>query len=179
MAMVIEEMKALEEVPAPRSGVAKASDALIALVRGARQKNAASMLGVVKSGQTTDFVPSDPKPKGKAVLMMPRHWGNAQEFRPVNASSSQGKDPSTKDSEKKSNSLDDVIPPSENDKVGKTKMTKTDPLSIRNEKKRPFKSDGQDSNFLCGKFCKFRAKGIQCETDSFGSEKYFPLLLLI
>ena len=24
---------------------------------------------------------------------------------------------------------------------------------------------------MCGKFCKFRAKGIQCEPDSFGSEK--------
>ena len=62
----MEEMKASEEVPAPRSGVAKASDSLIALIRGARKKDAASMLGVVKSNKTTDFVPSDPKPKGNS-----------------------------------------------------------------------------------------------------------------
>jgi hypothetical protein len=71
MAMVMEEMKTSEEVPTPRSGVAKASDALIALVRGAR-KGATSMLGVVKSDLSTDFVPSDTKPKERAVLMMPR-----------------------------------------------------------------------------------------------------------
>ena len=71
MAMVIEELKASDEVPVPRSGVAQAFETLLALVRGARKKGAASMLGVVPSKGATDFVPSDPKPKGKAVLMMP------------------------------------------------------------------------------------------------------------
>ncbi len=127
MAMVMEEMKASEEVPVPRSGVAKASDSLIALIRGTR-KGAASMLGVTKSDKSTDFVPSDPKPKGKAVLMMPRPWGNTQEFRPVNESSSQEKDPSTNESEMKAKGLEEVIPRSENDEVKKTKMTKTDPF---------------------------------------------------
>ena len=65
MAMVMEEMKASEEVPAPRTGVAQASDALIALIRGARKRGAASMLGVAKSGQETDFVPSEPNPRGR------------------------------------------------------------------------------------------------------------------
>ena len=50
-------------------------------------------------------------------------------------------------------------------------MTKTDPLSIKNGKRRPLKSDGQDSNFLCEKDCKFRAKGIAFEPGVSGSEK--------
>jgi hypothetical protein len=50
----------------------------------------------------------------------------------------------------------------------KKKMPKTDPLSIRNEKRRPLKSDGQDSNFLCGKDCKFRAKKMEFEPGSSG-----------
>ncbi len=105
MAMMIEEMKASEEVPAPRSGVAQASETLLALVRGVRKKGAASMLGVVPSDNTTDFVPSDPKPKGKAVLMMPRPWKNTQDYRPVNESASRRKDPSTKDSDGKEKSI--------------------------------------------------------------------------
>ena len=56
MAMVIEEMKASEEVPTPRTGVAQASDALIALIRGARKRGAASMISIAKSDQKTDFV---------------------------------------------------------------------------------------------------------------------------
>ena len=130
MAMVIEEMKASEEVPTPRSNVAQASDALIALVRGTKRKSAASMLGVTKADHTKDFVPSDPKPKGKAVLMMPRPWGKAQEFRPRNTSSS-SQDPTTSDEEMNSNSIGNIIKHVEKDEVGKRKMTKTDPLSIR------------------------------------------------
>ena len=101
-------MKASEEVPAPCSGVAQASDALIALVRGAKKRGAASMLGVAKADHTTDFVPSDPKPKGKAVLMMPRPWGKAQEFRPRNTSSS-SQDPTTSDEDMNSNSIGNII----------------------------------------------------------------------
>ena len=135
-------MKASEEVPAPRSNVAQASETLLALVRGARKKGAASMLGVVPSKDTTDFVPSNPKPKGKAVLMMPRPWMTSQEFRPVNASASRRKDPSRKERGEETNNIEEDIPRTENDEVEKQKMTKTDPLSIRNEKMRPLKSDG-------------------------------------
>ncbi len=77
------------------------------------------MLGVAKSDQETDFVPSDPKPMGKAVLMMLRPWGNTHEFRPVNTSSSQRKDPSTNDGEGKANSIKEDMPRRENDKVKK------------------------------------------------------------
>ncbi len=49
------------------------------------------------------------------------------------------------------------------------KMTKTDPLSIRKEKRRPLKSDGQDPKFLSGKKCKFRAKEIEFEPGVSGS----------
>ena len=135
MAMVIEEMKASEEVPAPRTGVAQASDALIALIRGARKRGAASMISIAKSDQETDFVPSDPKSKGKAVLMMPRPFKDAREFRPMNASSSRRKDPSANNSDEETKSIEDDIPRNKNDKVEKAKMTKTDPLSIKNEKK--------------------------------------------
>jgi hypothetical protein len=119
MAMVMEEIKASEEVPAPRSGVAQASDALIALVRSARKRGAASMLGVAKLDQETDFVPSDPKPKGMAVLMMPRPWGKTQEFRPVNTSASRRKDPSGKESGEETNNVEENIPRAENDEVEK------------------------------------------------------------
>ena len=37
MAMVIGEIRASEEVPVPRPGVAQASETLLALVRGARK----------------------------------------------------------------------------------------------------------------------------------------------
>ena len=84
----------------------KRSDALIALVRGARTRGATIILGVVKSDLSTDFVPSDPKPKGKAViLMMLRPWKNTQDYRPVNESALRRKDPSTKDSDGKEKSI--------------------------------------------------------------------------
>ena len=119
MAMVIEEMKASEEVPAPRSGVAQASETLLALVRGARKKGAASMLGAVTSSNSTDFVPSDPKPKGKAVLMMPRPWKNPQDYRPVREGSMRRKDPSGKESGEELNNVEVDIPRTEIDEVEK------------------------------------------------------------
>ena len=131
MAMVIEEMKGSEEVPAPRSGVAQASETLLALVRGARKKGAASMLGAASTNDATDFVPSDPKPKGKAVLMMPRPRKTSPEFRPVNTSASRRKDPSGKGSRKEPNNVEVDIHRSKNDEVEKEKKTKTDPLSIK------------------------------------------------
>ena len=158
MAMVMSEIKGSEEVPAPRSGVAQASDALIALVRGARKRGAASMLGVAKSDQETDFVPSDPKPKVKAVLMMPRPWNNGQDFRPINASTPRRKDPSGKESVAETKSIEENIKLTENDEVEIRKMTKTDPLSIRNGKKKNVeKRSTSGSKFLCGEDCKFRS----------------------
>jgi hypothetical protein len=151
MAMVIEELKASDAVPAPRSGVSQASETLLALVRGERKKGAASMLGVVPSQNATDFVPSDPKPKGKAVLMMPRPWLSPQEYRPVNTRVPRRKDRSAKESGEEPINVEEDIPRTENDKVKKSKMTKTDPLSIKIQKRRPLKSDGQDSNFSCDK----------------------------
>jgi hypothetical protein len=50
-------------------------------------------------------------------------------------------------------------------------MTKTDPLSIKNRKRRPLKSDGQNSNFSCKKDCKFSAKEIELGPGVSGSGK--------
>ena len=108
----------------PSPGVAQASDTLIALVRGARKKGAASMLGVAKSDQETDFVPSDPKPKVKAVLMMPRPWMNGQDFRPINASAPRRKDPSGKESVAETKSIEENIKLTENDEVEIKKIKK-------------------------------------------------------
>ncbi len=76
---------------------------------------------------------------------------NAQEFRPVNTSASQRKDPSAKESGEETKSIEEDMQLTENDEVEKNKMTKTDSLSIRKSKRRPLKSDGQDSKFLCEK----------------------------
>jgi hypothetical protein len=53
--------------------------------------------------------------------MMPRPWGNAQEFRPRSTSSSQREDPSAKDGKGKANSIGKDIPRPENDNVKKEK----------------------------------------------------------
>ncbi len=74
------------------------------------------MLGVVLSDDATDFVPSDPKPKGKAVLMMPRPWMNAQEFRPMNTSASRRKDPSAKESGEETKSIEEDMLSTKNTK---------------------------------------------------------------
>jgi hypothetical protein len=134
MAMVIEEMKASEEVPVPRSSVAQASETLLALVRGARQKGATNMLGVVLPDNATDFVPSDPKPKGKAVLMMPRPWMNAQELRPVNRDVSQRKDPSAKDSDEASSCIEKDIKQTENDDLKKKFDKNGSPVNQKSKK---------------------------------------------
>jgi hypothetical protein len=85
----------------------------------------------------------------------------------MNASSSQRKDPSTKDGEGKANSIEEDIPRSENDDVEKMKNDKNgSPVN-----QRPLKSDGQEQKCLGGKSCKFRAKEIEFEPGSFGSKK--------
>ena len=55
--------------------------------------------------------------------------------------------------------------------MSKKKNDENGSLSIRKEKRRPLKSDGQDSNFLCGKNGKFRGKEIEFEPGSSGSNK--------
>ena len=72
-------------------------------------------------GPRNGLCPLGTKPKGKAVLMMPRPWGNAQEFRPRSTSSSQREDPSAKDEKGKANSIRKDIPRPENDNVEKEK----------------------------------------------------------
>jgi hypothetical protein len=129
------------------------------------------MLGVVPTNNTTDFVPSDSRPKGETVLMMPRPWKNGQDFRPVNTSTPRRKDPSAKESGEETKSIEGDIPRTENDDLGKINLTKTDPLSIRKAKRRPLKSDGQDPKFLCKKDCKFRAKEIAFKPGASGSGK--------
>ena len=56
-------------------------------------------------------------------------------------------------------------------KSKKKKMTETDPLSIRNEKRRPLKNDGQDPNFLGEKDRVLRAKGYAFGPGVSGSER--------
>ena len=92
------------------------------------------MLGVVPTNNTTDFVPSDSRPKGETVLMMPRPWKNGQDFRPVNARALRRKDPSGKESGKETKSIEEDMMLTKNDEVEKEKMTKTDPLSIKKKK---------------------------------------------
>ena len=109
--------------------------------------------------------------------MMPRPWENAQEFRPRSTSSSQREDPSAKDEKGKANSIRKDIPRPENDNVEKEKMTKTDPLSIK--KRRPLKSDGQNSNFCAGNFASSERKESSANLILLDRKKILSLLLLI
>ena len=80
----------------------------------------------------------------------------------MNTSSSQRKDPSTKESEGKANSIEEVIPRSENDNVEKDEKDENgSPVN-----QRPLKSDGQNQKCLGGKIFKFRAKEIEFEPGS-------------
>jgi hypothetical protein len=103
--------------------------------------------------------------------MIPRPWKNTQDYMPVNESASQRKDPSTKDSDEETKSIEEDMSRTKTDDLEKMNLTKTDPLSIRKAKRRPLKSDGQDPKFLSGKDCKFRAKGIAIEPGVSGSGK--------
>ena len=126
MAMVMEEINDGEmEAEKPRgSKTEKASETLLALVRGEKKRKAASMISVdLKIGET-DFVPSNLEPKGMAVLMIPRQWKKAQEFRPVNRSSARGNNTLEKESGVVSSNVGKDIRRTENDEVEKSKMTK-------------------------------------------------------
>ena len=83
IAMVMEEIKGREiEAEKPKGNRAeKASETLLALVRGEKKRKAASMINVINvdlKKDPTDFVPSNPEPKSTAVLMIPGQWTSAQ-----------------------------------------------------------------------------------------------------
>jgi hypothetical protein len=97
MAMVMERINGEEKGPAKPKGsnVEQASETLLALVRGEKKRNAASiMISIDLKKKKTDFVPSNPEPKGKSVLMIPGQISKAQELRPVKRKSTREKDTS-------------------------------------------------------------------------------------
>ena len=116
MAMVIEGMKGEGETAKPKGSKAElASNALLTLVRGARKRGTASMLSVDLKKDSTDFVPSRKKPEDKSVLMIPRPWSKAQEFRPVRRSSAEDKGASNKESGFVSSNVEKVMSQTKND----------------------------------------------------------------
>ena len=165
MATVMEEIKGGEvEAERPKGNRAeKASETLLALVRGEKNKRTASMINVINvdlKKDPTDFVPSNPEPKGVAVLMIPGQWTNAQEFRPVNRSSARGINTLGKESDEESSNAKQNMSSTENDEVKKGKMTKTDPLSIKKKKGGTLKNDRrQDPNFCAGRIANSRRGG--------------------
>jgi hypothetical protein len=135
MAMVIEGMKGEGETAKPKGSKAEqASNALLALVRGDRKRGIASMLSVDLKKDSTDFVPSRTKPTGETVLMIPRPWSKAQEFRPVRGSSVEDKGTSNKESGFVSSNIGKDMSQTEKVDQEKINLTKTDPLSIRKSK---------------------------------------------
>ncbi len=126
MAMVIEGIKGDQKGPAKPEGssVEQAPETLLALVRGEKKRGASSMISVDLKNTATDFVPSNPKPKGKSVLMIPRQWTKAQEFRPVNRRLTREKDTSSKESGVESNNIVKDMSQTENDNHEKINLTK-------------------------------------------------------
>jgi hypothetical protein len=160
MAMVMEGIKGDEQGTAKPKGTkaGQASETLLALVRGARKGLATSMLTVEKEKSKTDFVPSRGVPKVAAALMIPGQVTSARDYRPVNRGSSERT--SSKGNDGSSSNVENDIYRTENDEVEKSKMTKTDPLSIKKGKRETLKNHRrQDPHFLCGDDCKFKAKG--------------------
>ena len=93
------EPKGAKDTAKPKESKAEqASNSLLALVRGERKRGAASMLGVDLKKDSTEFVPSRNEPAVETVLMIPRPWTNAQEFRPVRGNSVDDKSVSNKES---------------------------------------------------------------------------------
>ena len=126
MAMVMEEIKSGEvEAEKPKGNRAeKASETLLALVRGEKNKRAASMINVINvdlKKDPTDFVPSNPEPKSTAVLMIPGQRTSAREFRPVNWSSARGNNTLESESGEASSNTGKDIALTENDEVKKGK----------------------------------------------------------
>ena len=77
-----------------------------------------------KSKIKKEFVPSRSEPKAAAVLMIPRQWTSAQDYRPMNRGSSERT--SSKVNDGSSSNVEKNIHRTENDEVKKSKMTKTD-----------------------------------------------------
>jgi hypothetical protein len=172
MAMVIEEMKGEGEIAKPKgSKVEQASNTLLALVRGEKKRGTASMLSVDLKIDSTDFVPSRKKTEGGTVLMIPRPWSKAQEFRPVRGSSAEDKGASNKESGFVSSQVEKDMPQTENDDLEKINLTKTDPLSIKKSKRDTFKrAQRQNKDFSCEEDCFFRGKEFSLESEVLGSE---------
>jgi hypothetical protein len=140
MAMVIEGMKGEGETAKPKGTKAEqASSTLLALVRSEKKRGSASMLSVDLEKDSTDFVPSRKKPTGETVLMIPRPWSKAQEFRPVRRSSLEDKDASNNESGFVSSNIEKDMSQTKNDDQEKINLTKTDPLSIKKSKRDTFK----------------------------------------
>ncbi len=151
MAMVMEEIKGKGDTAKPKESKAEqASNSLLALVRGERKRGAASMLGVDLKRDSTEFVPSRREPAVETALMIPRPWTNAQEFRPVRGNSVDDKGASNKESGNVSSNMEQNMSLTEKEKIN---LTKTDPLSIKNPKKKiRLKSSAQKrKNFRAGK----------------------------
>ena len=111
IAMVMEEINGREiEAEKPKGNRAvKASETLLALVRGEKKRKAASMINVDLKKESTDFVPSNPGPKSTAVLMIPEQWTSAQEFRPVNRSSARGNNTLESESGEASSNMEKIL----------------------------------------------------------------------
>ncbi len=119
------------------------------------------MLGVDLKKDLTEFVPSRNEPAVETVLMIPRPWTNAQEFRPVRGNLVDDKGASNKESGNVSSNMEENMSLTEKEKRN---LTKTDPLSIKNPKKDTFKKfSTKKGKILCGKDCLFRGK--ECSFD--------------
>jgi hypothetical protein len=129
------------------------------------------MLSVDLKKDSTDFVPSRRKPEGETVLMIPRPWSKAHEFRPVRRSSAEDKGASNKESGFVSSKVEKDMSQTDIDDQGKINLTKTDPLSIRKSKRDTFKRvQRQNEDFSCEEDCFFRGKEISLEPGVLGLE---------
>ena len=107
------------------------------------------MLGVDLKKDSTEFVPSRREPAVGTVLMIPRPWTNAEEFRPVRGNSVDDKGASNKESGNVSSSMEQNMSLTKKEKIN---LTKTDPLSIKNPKKDTFKKfSTKKEKCSCGK----------------------------
>jgi hypothetical protein len=152
MAMVIEGMKDVGDTAKPKGSKAEqASNTLLALVRGEKKRDTTSMLGVDLKNGATEFVPSRTKPAVETVLMIPRPWTKAQEFRPERGNSVDHKGASNKESGSISFNMEKDMSQTGLNEEEKINLTKTDPLSIKKEKRDTFKKlSTKRKKFSCG-----------------------------
>jgi hypothetical protein len=155
MAMVIEGMKDESEIAKSKGSKAEqASNTLLALVRGEKKRGTASMLSVDLKKDSTEYVPSRKMPEGETILMIPRPWSKAQEFRPVRGRSVEEKGASNKESGFVASNIGNVMSQTEKVDQEKNNLTKTDPLSIRKSKRDTFrKAQRKNEKFSCDEDC--------------------------